>query len=80
MDIMLKRILEIIGDKHGSSKELADFIGVKSSVITDWRGNRNKSYSKYAPKIAEFYGVSVDWISGLTDDKEQKNNPADIKM
>lgn len=48
MDIMLKRILELIGDKHGSSKELADFIGVKSSVITDWRGNRNKSYSKYA--------------------------------
>ena len=30
MDIMLKRILELIGDKHGSSKELADFIGVNS--------------------------------------------------
>lgn len=73
MDIMLKRILELIGDKHGARKELCDALGVKSNMVTEWEKGRNKSYPKYAARIAEYYGVSLDWLCGLAD---EKNAPA----
>lgn len=71
MDIMLQRIIHLIGPKHGATKELADAIGVSPNLVTDWKGGRAKSYTKYAPKIAEHYGVSLDWLSGLSDIKEK---------
>lgn len=77
MDIMLERLFQLIGSKHGAKKELADAIGIPANVITDWRAGRNKSYPKYAPQIAEYYGVSLDWLSGLTNDKgTKKEKPA----
>jgi transcriptional regulator with XRE-family HTH domain len=72
---MLSRIFDLIGTKHGASKELADHLGIKASLITDWKSGRIKSYPKYASQIAAYYGVSLDWLSGATDDKEQKNIP-----
>jgi transcriptional regulator with XRE-family HTH domain len=78
MDIMLNRIIELIGNKRGASKELANVIGIPANLITDWKAGRNKSYPKYAPAIAEYYGVSLDWLSGLTDEKVQTKKPATI--
>lgn len=75
MDIMLTRILELIGKKHGAQKELAAFLNISSNNITDWKSGKNKSYRLHLPKIAEFYGVSVDWLSGNTDLKTEKAAP-----
>jgi len=68
MDIMLQRILELIPQKHGSKKELADAVGIPSNLITDWKAGKNKSYPKYAAQIANFYSVSLDWLSGNSDE------------
>lgn len=74
MDIMLERIKELIGDKHGATKELADAIGVSGNLISDWKAGRAKSYPRYASKIAAHYGVSLDWLCGISDEKEQKKD------
>jgi len=71
MDIMLRRILELLGDKHGAAKKLADYLGVAGNTITNWKHGASKSYPKYAPQIAEYFGVSLDWLSGLSDQKEK---------
>lgn len=71
MDDMLNKILKLIGSRHGATKELAEFLRVHPSVITDWKSERSKSYPKYASQIAEYYGVSLDWLSGLSDEKEK---------
>lgn len=73
---MLNRLFQLIGTRHGAKKELADYLGIKSSVLTDWKSGKNKSYTKHAPQIAAYYGVSLDWLSGVTDDRGQKNTPA----
>lgn len=78
MDIILKRILGVVPTKHGSKKELADAIGIPANLITDWKAGRNKSYPKYLPQIAGYYGVSLDWLSGLSDEKEYKKIPASV--
>lgn len=77
MDIMLQRILELIGEKHGAGQELVRALGLSKNTVTEWKSGRAKSYSKYAPQIADYFGVSLDWLSGLTDDKTKKTPSED---
>lgn len=75
MDKTLERIMSLFprndkgGIARGSSKELADHLGLPISVITDWKAGRNKSYKRYLHEIAAKYGVSVEWLKGETDEK-----------
>ena len=80
MDIVLDRLIELIGNKHGAVKELATAIGVSGNLISDWKAGRAKSYMKYLPQIAGYYDVSLDWLSGLSDEREYKNSPADVSI
>ena len=51
MDIMLQRLIELMGNRHGSAKALADSIGVPANLISD--GGRSKT-----PRKCE-YGVRL---------------------
>ena len=50
MDIVLTRILECMGNKYGSGKDLADFLGISGNVITNWKNGSNHSYLKHLKK------------------------------
>lgn len=76
MDIMLERVISLIPNKRGAKKELSDAIGIPANLLSEWAAGRNKSYTKYLPQIAGYYGVSLDWLSGLSDEKEYKKIPA----
>ena len=68
MDIMLKRILSLIPDRHGADAAFARSIGYKSgNVIADWRAGRSASYRGKLREIAAVYGVSVEWLCGGAD-------------
>ena len=61
MDIMLKRILSLIPDRHGADAAFARSIGYKSgNVIADWRAGRSASYRGKLREIAAVCGVSVE--------------------
>lgn len=81
MDIMLERVLDCIGPRHGATKELAEYLGISPNVITSWKNGRNKSYRKYLKQIAAFYGVSVEFLQGVTDQptEETKKSPAEAE-
>lgn len=70
--ILLERIIECIGPRHGAKKELAEHLGIHPNVITNWLNGRNKSYRRYVNEIAAFYGVSVDYLLGNVDSKEKQ--------
>jgi transcriptional regulator with XRE-family HTH domain len=70
---MLQRIIELIGYKHGEKKKLADNLGISQNVFTSWFAGKSESYKKYAPIIADYFDVSVDYLSGKTDDKNKKS-------
>lgn len=72
MDVMLDRILQCMGTTHGAGKALADYLGVSPNVVTNWKNGSNHSYRKYANQIAQFYGVTVEYLRGKS---EQKENP-----
>lgn len=39
-----------------------NYLGLKKNVFSEWKAGRARSYMKYLPEIAEFLGVSVDYI------------------
>ena len=69
MDETLRRIVELIGPKRGAAKDLAEYLGFNPNVITNWKNGRNKSYLRYLPEIAEFYGTTVEYLEGKTNEK-----------
>ncbi len=60
----IDNILALLEASGRTQKELADYIGVAKSRITDWKQGRMHSYTKYLPAIAEFFGVSYDTLLG----------------
>lgn len=74
MDLTIKRISEELKLQNKKQSDLAEYIGVTANVITDWKSGRIKSYSKYIHGIAQFLGVSVEYLKGETDSKLPMNN------
>ena len=57
---MLDRILLLLGD--GDQKALTDYLGLKKTAFTDWKGGKSHSYRKYLVEIAEYFNVSIDYL------------------
>lgn len=71
MDITMQRILQELKTQNKSRIELGEYLNVTPNIITDWKSGRLKSYKKYLHGIAEFLGVSVEYLRGETDQKEK---------
>lgn len=66
----IDRILELLQEQGKKQKDLTDHLGVSKNRLTDWKAGRVKSYQKYLPQIAEYLGVSVDYLLGKTEIKK----------
>jgi len=55
--------------KHGArQQDLASVIGVQTSMISRYETNRDDPSDNIKIKIAQFLGVSIDYLLGLIDD------------
>lgn len=64
----LHRITQELIKRNKTQKDLTDFLGVHKNTYSAWNAGRNKSYNKYIYQIADFLGVSVDYLRGDSDD------------
>lgn len=64
-------ILNLMQTKKCDNQTLATALNLNRQVVTDWRAGRSKSYTKYLPQIADYFGVSVDYLLGKTEQKEK---------
>lgn len=63
-----QRILETMENKHIKQKTLADYTGISTSAISDWKKKgTNPSVDKIVA-ISECLGVSVDYLLGRVDE------------
>ena len=69
---ILDNIIKKLKSSGRSQKELCEFIGIRQQVFTDWKANRNQSYRKYLPEIANFFQISVSELIGETAPAEPK--------
>lgn len=62
--IISQNILKIMEQKHITQKKLADYTGISTSAISDWKKKgTNPSVDKIG-NIADCLGVSVDYLLG----------------
>lgn len=70
---VLTKILELLNKNHIQQKELSDYLGLSKNTMTGWKSGNNNSYMKHLPKIAEFFGVSVDYLLGKESSVEEND-------
>lgn len=70
MDI-LNKIIELLDSQNRQQKELTDFLGLEKSTFSAWKNGKSASYKKYLPEIANFFGISVDKLIGVDNEKPQ---------
>lgn len=66
-----QRILEIMEQKHIKQKTLADYTGISTSAISDWKKKgTNPSVDKLVI-VSECLGVSVEYLLGISEDTNE---------
>lgn len=62
------RIKELRTEKGISQKTLASAINVSQKAVDFWERGVNEPKASYIIALAEFFGVSADYLLGLSDD------------
>ena len=57
MDRQREKTLELPENSGHSAQKLVRAIGSPRNAVTEWKAGQSKSYRKYAPEIAQFFGV-----------------------
>ncbi len=57
----------LLKEKGLKQIDLTNYLGVPKAIYTGWKTGRTKSYQKHLSKIADFFGVSVDYLLGKTE-------------
>lgn len=71
---VIENIVKLLKEQKKSQKNLTDYLGITQNAFTDWKSGRIKSYNKHLPKIAEFFGVSVDYILGTATNAKREHD------
>ena len=62
------RILTHLRKEKGvSQKKAAQELGVSKGIISIWENNINEPKATYIQRLALFFGVSADYLLGITD-------------
>ena len=68
----LDNIITELKKSGKKQKDLTDFLGIGKNVFTDWKSGKCNSYKKHIGKIAEFLGVSTDYLLGIEESPIKK--------
>ena len=67
----VEKIAELVEEKGITEKEFVKEIGLNRSAFTDWRSGKSRSYRDHIIEIADYFGVTTDY---LLRDGQEKNN------
>ena len=62
------RIKELRLEKNLTQSDVAEAIGTSQRNIGRWENGENEPAAIYVKALAEFFGVSADYLLGLEDD------------
>ena len=68
MDIFCTRIKELRLENGLTQKQLAEKLHTTNSAVCDWEKGRTQPDLETLASVAEFFGVSADYLLGLADD------------
>ena len=74
---ILTRIMNMMEVKGLRQKDLADFLGLSMSSLTQWKTGKSRSYMKYLDQISRLLGVDRDYI---LNGNEEGNGSYDFSL
>lgn len=77
---MYERFQEILEEKGLRAKDVTDATGIKSATLSAWKKGQYTPKQDKLALIADFLGVSLQWLMGLTDNRTQKNAVAEVRI
>lgn len=70
MKMLFERIRNLREDSDKKQRELAEYLNVSQNTYSQYETDTIALSAETAVKLAEYYGTSVDYLLGLTDEKE----------
>ena len=67
---MFERIRNLREDKDLSQRVLAEYLQIHQTTYSDYERGNLKIPPDVLIKLSKFYGVSVDYLLGLTDETQ----------
>ena len=61
------RIKDLRRERKITQTELAKALGCSQSMVAQWEAHKNKPTEDFIVKTANFFGVSTDYLLGLTE-------------
>lgn len=74
----LSKISALLKERGEQQKVLCEYLGLKPQAFTNWKNGSNDSYMKYLPQIADYFGVTVNYLLGKPSQQEQALIPANL--
>ena len=78
--MFLERTLELIEKKNISKNKLLTDLKLSKNSFVDWQNRGTIPSAETIEKIADYFGVTTDYLRGRTDDINQKPGESNIKM
>lgn len=64
---VIKRTIDLLEKSNKQDKELCEYIDVAQSTFVNWKKRGTDPKPKYLSKIADFFGVSTDYLLNGTE-------------
>lgn len=68
---MANRLKELRTEHRLSLRELAEQVGVTAPAISNWERGKNEMSLAMSNQLAHYFGVSREYLLGISDDTEQ---------
>lgn len=69
---MYERYVELLNEKGVKNIDVSRATGIPASTFSDWKKGKSSPKREKLDKLAEFFGVEPDWISGKSEFKTKK--------
>ena len=79
MDVTITRIVQLIKKANLPEAAFGEALGMGKNTVNNWKAGRSKTYLKKIDSIADYFGVSVDYLLGRTDDPHPAISNDDVK-
>lgn len=66
----IKRIRDLREDNDKTQTEIAEHLGISQTMYARYERGANELPIRHLIKLADFYGVSTDYILGRTDNQK----------
>ncbi len=71
MSVFAERLAAVRNEKNIKQKDAAEALGLSQGLLSHYENGIRECGLDFLSRAADYYGVSVDYLLGLTDDKNE---------